>query len=203
MTRSAGSVLLMTTVLAAVGLAACERGDPGAEPGAAPQDTTEPVDDHVPPMAPEGGVTVTLIDAEGHHVGGARLEDVPEGVRLSIRIRGLSEGEHGLHFHETGQCDPPEFQSAGGHFAPHGGQHGFMNPQGPHAGDLPNIRANAEGVADTSFVSTTVRLSRDAPEGLLRPGGTALVVHAGPDDYRTDPAGDSGARVACGVVRED
>ncbi|HSJ07254.1 MAG TPA: superoxide dismutase family protein, partial [Longimicrobiales bacterium] len=157
--------------------------------------------DHIVPGVVPGGAVVELVDRTGQRVGGARLEDTAQGVRISIRVTGLSEGEHGLHFHEAGRCDPPDFQSAGGHFAPHGRQHGFENPAGPHAGDLPNLRANAQGVADTSFVAAAVRLSAAAAEGLLREGGTALVVHARRDDYRTDPSGDSGDRIACGVVR--
>jgi superoxide dismutase, Cu-Zn family len=155
----------------------------------------------IAPGVAEGGAVVELVDRSGQRTGGARLEDTPQGVRISIRVTGLSEGEHGLHFHEAGRCDPPDFQSAGGHFAPHGRQHGFENPAGPHAGDLPNLRANAQGVADTSFVAASVRLNATQPEGLLRQGGTALVVHARRDDYRTDPSGDSGDRIACGVVR--
>jgi superoxide dismutase, Cu-Zn family len=155
----------------------------------------------IAPGVAEGGAVVELVDRNGRRTGGARLEDTPQGVRISIRVTGLSEGEHGLHFHEAGRCDPPDFQSAGGHFAPHGRQHGFENPAGPHAGDLPNLRANAQGIADTSFVAASVRLNATQPEGLLRQGGTALVVHARRDDYRTDPSGDSGDRIACGVVR--
>lgn len=210
MTRGTGALFLVTTMLlTSVGVVACERADdlpddqPAVEPAVDPAGATPPAEGGVLPAAPEGGVMVSLIAADGRHAGGARLEEVAEGVRVSLRITGLSEGEHGLHFHEAGRCDPSGFESAGAHFSPHERQHGFLNPQGPHAGDLPNIRAGADGVADTSFVATTVRLSASAAEGLLRSGGTALVVHAGPDDYRTDPSGNSGDRIACGVVRRD
>jgi superoxide dismutase, Cu-Zn family len=154
------------------------------------------------PGAPAGGVTVELQGRNGESMGGARLEPESDGVRVSIRVTGLTPNqEHGLHFHAVGRCEGPAFESAGGHFAPHGRQHGFENPQGPHAGDMPNLRANAEGVADTSFVTNTVRLASGVEQGLLQQGGTALVVHAQPDDYRTDPSGNSGDRIACGVIR--
>jgi superoxide dismutase, Cu-Zn family len=201
-----GIVGLLTVVLA-VTMTACERraDTPPAQPmEGVPETPVVPPDAGAAPGAPlaAGGVVVELIGSNGERVGGARLEETAEGVRVSVRISGLEpNSEHGLHFHEAGQCDPPDFQSAGGHFAPHGRQHGFENPAGPHAGDLPNIRANQQGVADTSFVAAAVRLTASVAEGLLRPGGTALVVHAGPDDYRTDPSGESGARIACGVVR--
>lgn len=193
-------------LLLSAGVAACGRPadspDESVPPAPAATDspTGDPEDGIVPAVA-EGGAVVELVNRNGQRVGGARLEDTPQGVRISIRVTGLTEGEHGLHFHEAGRCDPPGFESAGGHFAPHGRQHGFENPAGPHAGDLPNLRANAQGVADTSFVAASVRLNATQPEGLLREGGTALVVHARRDDYRTDPSGDSGDRIACGVVR--
>lgn len=206
MDRTSGSVFLVATVVAM--MAAC--GEPrGAElPGdqsAVGQPSTDTLasrsgPDAVLPAVPEGGLVVELVDRDGRPAGGARLEEVPEGVRVSLRVTGLSEGEHGLHFHEAGRCDPPAFTSAGAHFSPQARQHGFLNPQGPHAGDLPNIRGNAEGVADTTFVANMVRLTDTASDGLRRPGGTALMVHAGPDDYRTDPSGNSGDRIACGVI---
>jgi superoxide dismutase, Cu-Zn family len=191
-------------------LGACEReqdappmtetGAPGA-PGA---DAAPPAGgagtDGVTPTAPGNGVAVELMDRNGQRVGGARLEEDAQGVRVSLRVQGLS-GTHGVHFHQNGQCDGPDFQSAGPHFAPRGRQHGFENPQGPHAGDLPNVTANAQGVVDTTFVATNVRLTADAPEGLLRDGGTSIIVHANADDYRTDPSGNSGDRIACGVIR--
>jgi superoxide dismutase, Cu-Zn family len=199
--------VLSVFVAMAVMATACERraDTPPAQPmEGAPEAPVVPPEPGMAPGAPlaAGGVVVELIGSDGESMGGARLEDTADGVLVSVRVTGLQpNGEHALHFHEAGQCDPPDFQSAGGHFAPRARQHGFENPEGPHAGDLPNIRANQQGVADTSFVASGVRLSASVAEGLLRPGGTSLVVHAGPDDYRTDPSGQSGARIACGVVR--
>jgi superoxide dismutase, Cu-Zn family len=199
-----GIAAVLVLVVAVVG---CERraDTPPAQPMEGQQDPAPlPAEQGAAPGAPAagGGIVVQFIGTDGQPAGGARLEEHAEGVLISVRINGLQPGSvHGFHVHETGQCDPPEFQTAGGHFAPHGRQHGFENPAGPHGGDLPNIRANEQGVADTSFVATGVRLTAGVAEGLLRPGGTALMVHAGPDDYRSDPAGNSGARIACGVIR--
>jgi superoxide dismutase, Cu-Zn family len=197
-------------LLAAAALGACERRAdvPPAQPmeGAPEVVPQQPEPGVAPgagivPNAPPGGVVVELIDREGRNVGGARLEPEGQAVRVSIRVNGLRpDQEHGVHFHENGQCEPPTFQSAGGHFSPGGRQHGLENPQGPHAGDMPNVRANAQGVADTTFVTDRVTLGSGA-NSLLKPGGTALVVHAGRDDQRTDPSGDSGDRIACGVIR--
>jgi superoxide dismutase, Cu-Zn family len=167
----------------------------------APEQPVLPPEQGVAPGAPAGGLIVELVNAQGENVGGARLESEGEGVRVSIRVSGLTPNrEHGLHFHNTGRCDPPDFQSAGPHFNPRTTQHGFENPAGPHAGDLPNLRANAQGVADTTFVAQHVTLTTNVDQSLLRQGGTALVVHAQPDDYRTDPSGNSGDRIACGVI---
>jgi superoxide dismutase, Cu-Zn family len=196
----------IAVLMAVAVLVACERRPdvPPAQPmeGAAPDAPVMPADQGIAPGAPSNGVVVQMIGTDGEPVGGARIEETTGGVMISIRVTGLQPGrQHGFHIHERGECQPPDFQSAGGHFAPQDRQHGFENPQGPHAGDLPNLRANQEGVADTSFVAPSVRLTSAVAEGLLRPGGTALVVHAQPDDYRTDPSGESGARIACGVIR--
>jgi superoxide dismutase, Cu-Zn family len=184
---------------------ACERRPdvPPAQPmEGAPEQAPLSPEQGVAPGAPAGGVTGELQCCDGQSVGGARLESEGDGVRVSIRVSGLTPNQqHGLHFHAVGRCEGPTFQSAGPHFAPHARQHGFENPQGPHAGDLPNLRANADGVADTTFVVTTVRLASGVEQGLFTREGTALVVHAQPDDYRTDPSGNSGDRIACGVIR--
>jgi superoxide dismutase, Cu-Zn family len=194
---AAAAVLLLT--------AACERRAdvPPAQPmeGAAEQPVLPP-EQGVAPGAPAGGFIVELLNASGENVGGARLEPEGDGVRVSVRVSGLTPNqEHGIHFHNVGRCDPPDFQSAGPHFNPAGTQHGLENPAGPHAGDMPNLRANAQGVADTTFVTTAVRLMTGVDNSLLREGGASLVLHAQRDDQRTDPSGNSGDRIACGVIR--
>jgi superoxide dismutase, Cu-Zn family len=204
MRRTAAGILAAGMVLAA-----CERRPdvPPAQPmeGEAEMAPLPPQPGVAPGVggmtAPAGGHVVEMIDRQGQSVGGARIEQDGDGVRISIRVTGLTPNqEHGFHFHETGRCDPPSFESAGGHFNPTGHQHGFENPQGPHAGDLPNLRANAEGVADTTFTVTAISLTANVQNSIVDADGTALMVHARPDDYRTDPSGNSGDRIACGAV---
>ena len=132
-------------------------------------------------------------------IGRADFVEVPAGVLMTLQVSHLLPGVHALHVHETGRCDSPAFQSAGGHFSPAGHAHGFQNPKGPHAGDLPNTY-----LPDSGFLKAEVRIPAvtlgPGPRSLLDADGSALVIHLGPDDYRTDPAGVSGSRVACGVI---
>lgn len=150
--------------------------------------------------AAQGNVAkAELKNAQGQSVGTATFRPAKEGVRVSVRLKDLPPGVHAIHIHEAGKCEPPAFTTAGGHLNPEQKHHGMQNPQGPHAGDLPNITVNAQGVVTTTLLARGVTLGNE-PNGLLRDGGTAIVVHAGPDDYKTDPAGNAGARIACGVV---
>ena len=144
--------------------------------------------------------TVRLVDAQGQPVGSAVLTEAENGVRVNLNVRGLPPGQHGLHFHQNGTCDAPDFTTAGGHYNPTNRQHGMQNPQGPHAGDLPNLTVGADGEGELETVKEGVTLRGANP--LLRQGGTALIIHATADDQRTDPSGNSGARIACGVVTE-
>lgn len=143
--------------------------------------------------------TSTLRKADGTEIGTVRLEQTASGVRMTGNLTGLSAGAHGIHFHTVGRCDGPDFSSAGGHFNPRTMQHGLANPQGPHAGDLPAIGADASGRATVEATSALVTLD-GAATGLLDADGTAIVVHAANDDQRTDPSGNSGGRIACGVI---
>jgi Cu-Zn family superoxide dismutase len=115
-------------------------------------------------------------------------------------LTGFSAGDHGIHFHHAGRCDGPDFASAGPHLNPAGARHGLQNPEGPHAGDLPNIAVNTAGEALVDVTSPRVTLDSSAPGGLFDADGTTVVIHALADDQRTDPAGNSGARIACAVV---
>jgi len=143
--------------------------------------------------------TIDVRSASGASHGTLVLESRREGIRVRGTLAGLPAGAHGIHFHQIARCDPPDFTTAGPHFNPTGSLHGLQNPLGPHAGDLPNVTVGSTGRADVDLVST--RVSADAqPGGLFDADGTALVIHAAADDQRTDPAGNSGARIACGVV---
>jgi Cu-Zn family superoxide dismutase len=141
-----------------------------------------------------------LKDADGKTVGEAVLEQRGNDVRITTTFTGVPPGTHALHIHEVGKCDPP-FESAGGHFNPAGKQHGQDNPQGAHAGDLPNIQVPASGRLTAEATARDVSLGAGT-NGLLDADGAALVVHEGADDYKSDPAGNAGKRIACGVIRQ-
>jgi Cu-Zn family superoxide dismutase len=144
--------------------------------------------------------TITLRDASGRTVGTALLTPATEGVQVVLQASGLPAGVHGVHIHQTGQCDAPDFTTAGGHFNPTSRQHGTQNPAGPHAGDLPNLTVDANGRGTLNAVAMGVTLEGEGANSLRKDGGTSLMVHATADDYRTDPSGNSGARIACGVI---
>lgn len=141
--------------------------------------------------------SATLRDQSGRQVGTVALTDTYAGVLLVGTINGIGIGAHGIHVHETGRCDPP-FTSAGGHFNPAKRKHGFKNPDGHHSGDLPNIDAPASGTLKFELLAPGVTLT--GSNGLLDGDGAAVVVHGAGDDYSTDPAGNAGSRIVCGVI---
>ena len=140
-----------------------------------------------------------LLGPSGELRGTARLEQRADGTRVLASVVGLPPGQHGIHLHTTGKCDAPGFTTAGGHFNPTTKMHGSMNPMGPHEGDLPNIEVAADGRGKVEFTIPSLSLI-DGPAALLDADGAALVVHAGPDDLKSDPAGNSGGRIACGII---
>jgi len=143
-------------------------------------------------LGPVGeGPTIALVNGAGASVGAVQVEPRPEGAYLRIAVQGMAPGEHGLHLHTTGRCEGPAFQSAGGHWNPAGRQHGHLNPQGAHAGDLPNLTVSTNGRGAINFLVAGQLADAD---------GTSLVIHAKPDDYKTDPSGNSGDRIACAVL---
>ncbi len=145
--------------------------------------------------------SAVLKDAGGKEVGRATLMEDDKGiVHVEVRVKGLSPGPHATHIHENGSCGPT-FAAAGAHFNPTGRHHGFKNPEGPHAGDLPDVEVNSAGDGYLSTTTDLVTLS-PGPASLFNGNGTALVVHALPDDNVSDPAGNSGDRIACGVIKE-
>jgi superoxide dismutase, Cu-Zn family len=140
-----------------------------------------------------------LRNAGGQVVGTVTLTQVGGAVRVVLEAQGLPAGAKGVHIHAVGKCDPPEFTTAGSHFNPQGRQHGALNPQGPHAGDLPNITIGNDGKGRLESTIQLITLLA-GPTSVFDADGSAIVVHAAPDDFRTDPTGNSGARIACGVI---
>jgi Cu-Zn family superoxide dismutase len=138
-------------------------------------------------------------DQAGKKLGFIDLQETAQGVRIRLDLTGLPAGEHAIHIHTFGTCEPP-FTSAGVHFNPSNKKHGTKAPDGPHAGDLPNITANAAGAVKTEFVSKFVTLKQFEPNSVFKPQGTSFIIHAGADDHTTDPAGNSGDRIACGTI---
>jgi superoxide dismutase, Cu-Zn family len=142
---------------------------------------------------------VDLKNAKGDSVGTATLRETKHGVRIQLDVRDLPPGEHAVHIHQTAKCDPPDFKSAGGHFNPDGKKHGLENPEGHHAGDMPNFMVREDGGAKVSILNKDVNMGSDI-HSIFSNGGTALVIHAKADDMKTDPAGNAGDRIACGVI---
>jgi Cu-Zn family superoxide dismutase len=149
--------------------------------------------------ASAASATAMLTDAGGASKGTASVSQSAEGLRLVVEASGLSQGAHGLHLHMTGRCDPPDFTSAGSHWNPGGKMHGRDNPAGLHLGDLPNLLVGTDGRGRLEVTIPGATLTGGAMP-LLDADGAALVVHVGPDDYKTDPSGNSGGRIACGVL---
>lgn len=143
-----------------------------------------------------------LIDPTGGPIGLATFTEVRQGVRVDLRMSNLAPGMHGVHIHEVGKCDPPDFATAGAHLNPLGKVHGVQNPQGPHAGDLPNIAIGSDGHGTLVAIDTLVNLEPGSPFSLLSGGGRSIVVHKDQDDEQTDPAGNSDGRVACGLIKK-
>ncbi len=140
----------------------------------------------------------SLVGADGSDKGTVTLTETPNGILLTARLKNLPEGVHGFHIHETGACTP-DFGAAGGHLAGGAAAHGFLAEGGPHAGDMPNVHVPASGALTIEVFNP--RVSFDSGEGALFDGdGSAIVIHAGADDYESQPSGDAGGRIACGVI---
>ena len=141
-----------------------------------------------------------LKDASGKAIGDVDLTQTPGGVLLRISLKGVPAGEHAFHIHAVGKCEAP-FESAGGHFNPGNHQHGIMSGEG-HAGDMPNLHVPQSGELKVEIVNRAITLEKGKPNSVLDGDGSALVIHAKADDYKSDPAGNAGDRIACGVIKE-
>ena len=141
----------------------------------------------------------TLKDQKGADVGAVELNQTPAGVLLRLTLKGLPAGERAFHIHAVGRCEPP-FTTAGGHFNPGGQKHGLMVGPG-HAGDMPNLHIPSNGVLVVEILNAAVTLEKDKPNSLFQKEGTSIVIHAAKDDYKSDPAGNAGDRIACGVIQ--
>jgi Cu-Zn family superoxide dismutase len=177
----------ISTISAAImvfGLAACGSSTPESQEAAPP----------ATPTAKPMEAVAMLQTADGQPAGRATAAEAPGGLAITLNVEGLAPGEHGVHVHTTGSCEAPKFESAGGHWNPTERHHGLDNPQGHHAGDMPNLTVAADGTGKLEYT-----LADGTFAGLLDADGSAFVVHAMRDDQKTDPSGDSGDRIACGV----
>jgi len=151
----------------------------------------------------ESKVYSELINGSGEKIGMATFQPYEDIVLIHVNAWNLPEGVHGIHIHEVGKCEGPSFATAEGHFNPFDAAHGFNHPEGPHAGDLPNIYVQADGTVNVTMTANLVTLDEEEPNSLLQSQGTSLVIHEKIDDYHSQPAGDAGDRIACGVIEAD
>ncbi len=151
-------------------------------------------------VAPARHASAVIKNVSGEVIGNARFaQDATGNVHINVHAKGLTPGLHGIHIHAVGACVAPAFTSAGGHFNPTGAEHGHDNPLGAHAGDLPNMVVNEDGIGHLNTTSDHFTLG-SGDTSLFDTDGSAVVIHAGPDDQVSNPAGNSGGRIACGVI---
>jgi Cu-Zn family superoxide dismutase len=195
--------ILATTIAIGGGLASAQDSSPVASPGASPAASPEvpwtsggvPVIDRIPLGTPNGAIAAYATLEQGEGGVTIRVESTVDST--------LEPGTHGIHIHEVGACDASgstPYASAGGHFNPDGSSHGGPEEEDSHAGDLGNLEVSEDGTIEFEVTSDRVSLDRDAENTLVGPNGSAIIIHAGEDDLETDPSGESGDRVACGII---
>lgn len=145
--------------------------------------------------------TAEIKDGKGQNVGHAKFKASRGGVEMSVTVMNLSTGVHAIHIHAAGKCDAPDFKTAGAHFNPANKKHGTQNPEGHHAGDLPNLTVGSNGKGTFKSATPDVTLAGTGANSLFHEGGASVVIHEKADDMKTDPAGNAGARIACGVIQ--
>jgi Cu-Zn family superoxide dismutase len=186
-----GALIAAISVSALTSLPVAAQSEKAPAKKAASKAATKQVE--VPPAK------AALKGTDGKDVGSAELTQTPAGVLIKLAVKGLPPGEHAFHVHAVGKCEAP-FTSAGGHFNPRGKKHGIAVAEGHHAGDMPNLHIPASGELVVELVNAAITLAKGRPNSLFGKDGTALIIHAGKDDYKTDPTGDAGGRIACGIV---
>ncbi|MBN8208986.1 superoxide dismutase family protein [Bacillus sp. NTK071] len=185
-------------VLTACGTTSNEEGSSGSENNG----TTNNGEEKQQGEETSETITVNMMNQDGEEVGTAELMQQDSGTMIQLDVTNLPEGTHGFHIHETGSCEAPDFKSAGGHFNPSDASHGTMSEDGPHAGDMENLEVSADGTVQKEIMNEKVTLEKGKDNSLLKESGTALVIHAGEDDNSSQPSGDAGDRIACGVIAE-
>jgi Cu-Zn family superoxide dismutase len=198
MTRLSTFAILAASAMSAVALSGCTKSEPAADNEAV---TNVAAGEESAGNSAMAGVpqSFNFTGGDGRLLGQVTVSEDPAGLVMNINAIGMPAGVHGIHLHETGLCDGPKFESAGKHWNPAGKKHGRDNPEGAHAGDLANLTVAADGTATVSVPVADVKMA-SGPWMLADADGTALVIHAKADDYKTDPSGDSGDRIACSVV---